>query len=109
MILRCKLYPDFDAGEKLPTHDQTTAALPLRHLIILRTHLSGPKSNVFFSARQVSVDFGSLAPFSHNKICALSRTRITTALYGSGKSVVDHAAGFLVARDADVGARGRVP
>eukprot|EP00903_Cladosiphon_okamuranus_P019438 g17873.t1 len=48
---------------------------------------------------KVSVDFGSLAPFSHNKICALSRTRITTALYGSGKSVVDHAADFLVAQD----------
>lgn len=50
---------------------------------------------------QVSVDFGSLAPFSHNKICALSRTRITTALYGCGKSVVDHAADFLVAQDVE--------
>lgn len=45
------------------------------------------------------MDFGSLAPFSHNKICALSRTRITTALYRCGNSVVDHAADFLVARD----------
>lgn len=49
------------------------------------------------------MDFGSLAPFSHNKICALSRTRITTALYGSGKSIVDHAADFLVERDAGGG------
>ncbi|CAM9681198.1 unnamed protein product [Ectocarpus fasciculatus] len=50
---------------------------------------------------KVSVDFGGLAPFSHNKICALSRTTITTALYGSGRSVVDHAAAFLVAHDRE--------
>ncbi|CBJ48764.1 putative serine esterase [Ectocarpus siliculosus] len=50
---------------------------------------------------KVSVDFGGVAPFSHNKICALSRTAITTALYGSGRSVVDHAAAFLVKRDRE--------
>lgn len=56
-------------------------------------------SKIDFLPPQVSVEFGSLAPFSHNKICALSRTRITTALYGSGKSVVGHAADFLVSQD----------
>lgn len=51
------------------------------------------------------MDFGGLAPFSHNKICALSRSPLTTALYGCGKSIVDHAADFLVThdqRDVDV-------
>lgn len=47
------------------------------------------------------MDFGGVAPFSHNKICALSRTAITTALYGSGRSVVDHAAAFLVKHDRE--------
>ena len=42
------------------------------------------------------MDFGCLAPVSHNKICALSRTPLARALYGSGKSIVDHAADFLV-------------
>ncbi|CAM9441241.1 unnamed protein product [Ectocarpus sp. 4 AP-2014] len=50
---------------------------------------------------KVSVDFGGVAPVSHNKICALSRTAITTALYRSGRSVVDHAAAFLVKRDRE--------
>ncbi len=45
------------------------------------------------------MDFGNLAPLSHNKICALSRSRIARVLYGSGKSIVDHAADFLVAHD----------
>ena len=48
---------------------------------------------------QVSVDFGGLAPFSHNKICALSRSPLTRAVFRSGKTVVDHAANFLVTYD----------
>ena len=48
---------------------------------------------------QVSVDFGGLAPFSHNKICALSRSPLTRAVFRSGKTVVDHAANFLVSYD----------
>ncbi|CAN0105744.1 unnamed protein product, partial [Hapterophycus canaliculatus] len=48
---------------------------------------------------KVAVDFGGLAPFSHNKICALSRNRYTKALYSSGRSVVDHAAKFLIEND----------
>lgn len=48
---------------------------------------------------QVSVDFGGLAPFSHNKICALSRGPLTRAVFRSGKTIVDHAANFLVSYD----------
>ncbi|CAM9575750.1 unnamed protein product [Scytosiphon promiscuus] len=48
---------------------------------------------------KVAVDFGGLVPFSHNKICALSRSRTTTALFACGRSVVDHAANFLVQHD----------
>lgn len=46
---------------------------------------------------QVSVDFGGLLPLSHNKICALSRSPLAAALYGSGKNIMDHAADFLIA------------
>ena len=45
------------------------------------------------------MDFGGLAPFSHNKICALSRSPLTRAVFRSGMTVVDHAANFLVSYD----------
>ncbi|CAM9730965.1 unnamed protein product, partial [Ascophyllum nodosum] len=48
---------------------------------------------------KVAVDFGGVVPVSHNKICALSRSPLTTALFRSGNKIMDHAADFLVAQD----------
>ena len=58
---------------------------------------------------QISVDFGGVVPFSHNKICALSRDRLTRALFGSGKKIMENAADFLIDNDGeDQEAVGRV-
>lgn len=51
----------------------------------------------------MAVDFGGLLPFSHNKICALSRTTLTASLYGSGRNIMDHAADCLVAAKRPTG------
>lgn len=58
---------------------------------------------LFHLLGQVSVDFGGLLPFSHNKICALSRTRVATALWSAGRNIMDHAAEFVVGRYPDDG------
>ncbi|CAM9612087.1 unnamed protein product [Sphacelaria rigidula] len=56
--------------------------------------------------QKVAVDFGGLLPFSHNKICALSRTPFQEALYSAGKNIMDHAAELLAGRfdenDSDI-------
>ncbi|CAM9376067.1 unnamed protein product [Choristocarpus tenellus] len=53
---------------------------------------------------KVFVDFGGVLPFSHNKICALSRNLLTSNLYRSGRRIMDHAADYIIQSGISYGA-----